>query len=130
MRTLQRTAGGRLGWLPLGDTVEPKHLPSELAGSSGSIETVSGAELEQIYQDICLALAEVLAEGQRQLVVLDDVLTATGAGRLAHVMAILLNRPPSACRPACLPATWSDRGGLERRSSSITRPSVRTGARL
>jgi uncharacterized protein YhaN len=49
----------------------------------------SGGEREQIYLAARLALAEVLAKDERQLVVLDDVLTATDAGRLARVMAIL-----------------------------------------
>ena len=35
------------------------------------------------------ALADVLARGERQLVVLDDVLTATDTGRFARVMGVL-----------------------------------------
>jgi len=34
-------------------------------------------------------LAQILARGERQLVVLDDVLTATDSGRLARVMGVL-----------------------------------------
>jgi uncharacterized protein YhaN len=36
-----------------------------------------------------LALAEILGKDERQMVVLDDVLTATDAGRLARVMGVL-----------------------------------------
>ena len=36
-----------------------------------------------------LALAEVLAKEERQMVVLDDVMTFTDAGRMARVMTIL-----------------------------------------
>lgn len=54
-----------------------------------SIENMSGGEREQIYLATRLALADVLAKGERQLVVLDDVLVATDAGRLARVMGIL-----------------------------------------
>jgi uncharacterized protein YhaN len=42
-----------------------------------------------LYLATRLALADVLARDERQLVALDDVLTATDAGRLARVMTIL-----------------------------------------
>ena len=54
-----------------------------------SIENTSGGEREQIYLATRLALADVLTKGEHQLVVLDDVLVATDAGRLARVMRIL-----------------------------------------
>jgi uncharacterized protein YhaN len=50
---------------------------------------LSGGEQEQLYLATRLALAEVLAKNERQMVVLDDVLTATDTGRLARVMTIL-----------------------------------------
>jgi len=70
-------------------TFEPGHVIPELAEGSVSVEQVSGGEREQIYLATRLALADVLARGERQLVVLDDVLTATDSGRLARVMGIL-----------------------------------------
>jgi DNA repair exonuclease SbcCD ATPase subunit len=88
-RILQRIAGARLGQVQLGDAFEPGHVVPELAEGSVAVEQVSGGEREQIYLATRLALAEVLARGERQLVVLDDVLTATDSGRLARVMAIL-----------------------------------------
>ena len=88
-RLLQRIAGSRLGRVQLGDTFEPGHVLPELAEGSVSVEQVSGGEREQIYLATRLALAEVLARGERQLVVLDDVLTATDTGRLARVMGVL-----------------------------------------
>jgi len=88
-RILQRIAGERLGRVQLGDSFEPGHVRPELAEASVPIENVSGGEREQIYLATRLALAEVLARGERQLVVLDDVLTATDSGRLARVMGIL-----------------------------------------
>jgi DNA repair exonuclease SbcCD ATPase subunit len=86
---LQRVAGSRLGRVQLGDTFEPGHVIPELAEGSVSVEQVSGGEREQIYLATRLALADVLAKGERQLVVLDDVLTATDTGRLARVMGVL-----------------------------------------
>lgn len=82
-RMLQRIAGSRLGRVQLGDTFEPGHVLPELAEGSVPVENVSGGEREQIYLATRLALADVLARGERQLVVLDDVLAATDAGRLA-----------------------------------------------
>jgi len=88
-RILQRIAGSRLGRIQLGGAFEPGHVLPELAEGSVSVEQVSGGEREQIYLATRLALADVLARGERQLVVLDDVLTATDAGRLARVMGVL-----------------------------------------
>ena len=45
--------------------------------------------VNRVYLATRLALAEVLAKDERQLVVLDDVLTATDADRLARIMTIL-----------------------------------------
>ncbi|MBN2187644.1 MAG: AAA family ATPase [Dehalococcoidia bacterium] len=88
-RTLQRIAGERLGRLQLGESFEPAHVLPEVLGESVALDNVSGGEREQIYLATRLALAEVLAKNERQLVVLDDVLAATDAGRLARVMTIL-----------------------------------------
>lgn len=88
-RTLQRIAGGRLGRVQLDEGFEPAHVRPDLAESPVTIECVSGGEREQIYLATRLALADVITKDQRQLVVLDDVLTATDAGRLARVMTIL-----------------------------------------
>jgi uncharacterized protein YhaN len=53
------------------------------------LESLSGGEREQLHLAVRLALAEVLSGGERQLVVLDDVLTATDTARLARVLTIL-----------------------------------------
>jgi DNA repair exonuclease SbcCD ATPase subunit len=88
-RTLQRIAGSKLGRVQLGEAFEPMHVIPGIAASPVAIENISGGEREQIYLATRLALADVLAKGERQMVVLDDVLVATDAGRLARVMAIL-----------------------------------------
>lgn len=88
-RTLQRIAGMRLGRMQLSDTFEPGHVVPDLAGASVPLGYLSGGEREQIYLATRLALAELLARDERQLVVLDDVLTATDAGRLARILTIL-----------------------------------------
>ena len=86
---VQRIAGGRLGRLKLGQTFGPASVVPEISGEEASLDSVSGGEREQIYLATRLALAEVLAREERQMVVLDDVMTFTDAGRMARVMAIL-----------------------------------------
>lgn len=88
-RTLERIAGQRLGSVQFNESFEPANVLPAISDSSVALANVSGGEREQIYLATRLALAEVLAKDQRQLVVLDDVLTFTDAGRLARVMKIL-----------------------------------------
>lgn len=88
-RILQRIAGRRLGQIQISETFTPVVVVPESVEQGVTIENLSGGEHEQLYLATRLALAEVLAREERQLVVLDDVLTATDAGRLARVMNIL-----------------------------------------
>ncbi len=88
-RILRRIAGGKLGYLALDESFVPVAVIPGISGKEVSLESISGGEKEQVYLATRLALAEVLAEKERQLVVLDDVLTATDTGRLARVMIIL-----------------------------------------
>ena len=88
-RTLQRIAGNRMGSVQLGEAFEPTQIMPRATDTPVSIENMSGGEREQIYLATRLALADVLAKGERQLVVLDDVLVATDVGRLARVIQIL-----------------------------------------
>jgi DNA repair exonuclease SbcCD ATPase subunit len=87
---LQRIAGERLGALELKDSFEPVAVFPVVTEEPIIMEgNLSGGEQEQIYLATRLALAEVLAKEERQLVVLDDVLTATDTARLARIMTIL-----------------------------------------
>ncbi len=88
-RTLQRIAGRRLGRVEVGDSFEPSAVVPESIEQAVTLDNLSGGEQEQLYLATRLALAEVLGREERQLVVLDDVLTATDAGRLAKVMNVL-----------------------------------------
>ena len=73
----------------MGDTFEPAGVVPEVVGQAVTLDNLSGGEQEQLYLATRLALAEVLGKEERQLVVLDDVLTATDAGRLARVVNVL-----------------------------------------
>jgi DNA repair exonuclease SbcCD ATPase subunit len=88
-RLLQRIAGRRIGQIAIGENFRPSGVRPELVDSPVELVNLSGGEQEQLYLSSRLALAEVLAKNERQMVVLDDVLTATDTGRLARVMTIL-----------------------------------------
>ena len=88
-RKLQRIAGRRLGKIEIGDAFIPTSVMPESIEESVALDNLSGGEQEQLYLATRLALAEVLGKDERQMVVLDDVLTATDARRLARVMGIL-----------------------------------------
>ncbi|MEZ6071700.1 MAG: AAA family ATPase [Pirellulales bacterium] len=88
-RMLERIAGGRLGRVCLDNGLAPRGVVPRISETDVSVETLSGGEQEQIYFATRLSLAERVAERERQLVVLDDVLTATDAGRLMRIQAIL-----------------------------------------
>ncbi len=88
-RTLQRIAGRRLGRVQVGDAFEPAAVIPEMVEQAVTLDNLSGGEQEQLYLATRLALAEILGKEERQLVVLDDVLTATDAGRLARVVNVL-----------------------------------------
>jgi len=88
-RMLQRVAGTSLGEVRVGETFEPVQVAPELAGGPVAIGQLSGGEKEQIHLVTRLALADVLAKDERHLVVFDDILTFTDAGRLARVLKLL-----------------------------------------
>ena len=88
-RMLQRIAGTRIGPVVVGDGFEPVGVAPALAADGARLDDLSGGETEQVHLVVRLALADQLAEHERQMVVLDDVLTATDAGRLARIHGIL-----------------------------------------
>ncbi|HPW18731.1 MAG TPA: AAA family ATPase [Candidatus Aminicenantes bacterium] len=88
-RLMHRIAGRRIGAVVMGDSFVPSQVSPESAESPVGIENLSGGEREQLYLATRLALADVLAKNERQLVVLDDVLTATDMGRFARILSIL-----------------------------------------
>ncbi|NLE37276.1 MAG: AAA family ATPase [Pirellulaceae bacterium] len=86
---LERIAGGRLGSVECDESFLPKKISPDRLPEPVEINETSGGEQEQIHLAVRLALAEVLLGGQRQTVVLDDILTATDDNRLRRVLAIL-----------------------------------------
>jgi len=86
---LRSIAGPRLGSVCLTESFVPAGVRPELAAESVELANLSGGEQEQLFLIIRLALGQVLAQEERQLVVLDDVLNATDTGRLARVLTLL-----------------------------------------
>ncbi|MBI5586712.1 MAG: AAA family ATPase [Deltaproteobacteria bacterium] len=86
---LQRIAGRRPGPIRLNQGLDTPAINLEPSAPGIPIDQVSGGEREQIYLATRLALAELLAARDRQLVVLDDVLTFTDAARMARVLDVL-----------------------------------------
>ena len=88
-RILRRIAGPRMGSLKLGESFEVAAVVPSGLDEAVSTEELSGGEREQVHLAVRLALADLLAGNGRQLVVLDDVLTATDAGRFARILTVL-----------------------------------------
>jgi uncharacterized protein YhaN len=95
---LHRIAGKRMGAISLSDELAPWGVGPAGTDETIDLEILSGGEREQVHLAVRLALAELLTKdaGQRQLVVLDDVLTATDDERLKRVLAILEEMRPHA----------------------------------
>jgi uncharacterized protein YhaN len=87
--TLRRITGPELGAIRLDESFLPNHVAPESTDATVAIDEISGGEREQVHLAVRLALADSLFDGQRQLVVLDDVLTATDSARFARVLPIL-----------------------------------------
>ena len=92
-RTMQRIAGSRLGEIRFSESFLPELVSPESLDNPVAIDQISGGECEQVHLAVRLALADVLfdvsSDRGRQLVVLDDVLTATDTARLARTLRIL-----------------------------------------
>ncbi|MEW6441999.1 MAG: hypothetical protein AB1640_13775 [bacterium] len=89
-RILKRIAGTRAGRVRLAESFALRGVvPKCLEDQEVPCQELSGGEKEQIHLAVRLALADVLAGEERQLLVLDDVLTATDTGRFARILSIL-----------------------------------------
>ncbi|MDX1268683.1 MAG: hypothetical protein R3311_15055, partial [Oceanisphaera sp.] len=86
---LRQIDGNRWAGLDLDDDFAPATLRPRPIEEAVAPETLSGGEQEQLHLVVRLALAEVLAADHREMLVLDDPLTATDPQRLAHIRQIL-----------------------------------------
>jgi uncharacterized protein YhaN len=88
-RIFQRINGHRLRRIRVTDTFEPNQIQPGSTEAIVDLDNLSGGETEQLFLATRLALAEVLASKERQLVVIDDVLTATDSVRLVRALNVL-----------------------------------------
>ncbi|HUF61031.1 MAG TPA: AAA family ATPase [Verrucomicrobiales bacterium] len=88
-RMIARIAGPKLGTIALTEGFVPGAFQPIASDRQVDLDNLSGGEQEQLFLVSRLALGEVLAQNERQLVVLDDVLNATDTGRLARVLDLL-----------------------------------------
>jgi hypothetical protein len=86
---LGRIAGPRLGGVQFTENFVPVGVRPGIASEPVDLINLSGGEQEQLFLITRLALGQVLAKDERQLVVLDDVLNATDTSRLARVLTVL-----------------------------------------
>jgi DNA repair exonuclease SbcCD ATPase subunit len=87
-RILAQIAGMERVRVELGETFAP--TKARVGDGEGvALEWLSGGEREQVHFAVRLALAEVLAQEERPMVVLDDVLVATDSARLGRVIEVL-----------------------------------------
>lgn len=87
-RILGTIAGRARVRVELGETFAPSRARVG-EGEGVALEALSGGEREQVHFAVRLALAEVLAQEERPMVVLDDVLVATDSARLRRVIEVL-----------------------------------------
>ncbi|MGC8657567.1 MAG: AAA family ATPase [Desulfomonilaceae bacterium] len=88
-QTLNFICGTHLGRICLGTGFEPSQITPDSCDFNVGLSNLSGGEREQLHFAVRLALANVLAQKERQLVVLDDVLTATDSVRIGRVLDVL-----------------------------------------
>ncbi len=88
-RMLSRIVGPRLGSVRLTESFVPAGVHPEITPETVDWTNLSGGEQEQLFLIARLALGQVLAASERQLVVLDDVLNATDTGRLSRMLDLL-----------------------------------------
>jgi len=88
-RMFARVSGPRLGTVRFTDQFVPAGIQPDALTEAVDLDNLSGGEQEQLFLITRLALGQVLAKEERQLVVLDDVLNATDTGRLARLLVLL-----------------------------------------
>ena len=88
-RLLARIAGASVAEFRLADDFGLSALQPAGTDEAVDAEQFSGGEQEQIHLAVRLALARILTERERHLVVLDDVLLSTDDERLGRILELL-----------------------------------------
>lgn len=86
---LERISGRPLARVQLGEGMALRSIQPEGCSGNAPVDQMSAGEQEQIYFATRLALAEVLSEKERQVLVLDDPLVNTDTHRLARALELI-----------------------------------------
>ena len=86
---MRRFAGPRAMDVRLDESFAPAAIATQGGDDGVPLAALSGGEREQVHLAVRLALADVLSRAGPQMVVLDDVLVATDAGRLGRILDVL-----------------------------------------
>ena len=78
----------RLGKVTLDTNFQPVGVSPGITDEKIGLYNLSGGELEQIHLATRLALAETLRKDDRQVLILDDILTATDSIRIGKIMDV------------------------------------------
>jgi DNA repair exonuclease SbcCD ATPase subunit len=89
---LERISGRQLARVQLGDGLALRSIQPEGCSGNAPVDQMSAGEQEQIYFATRLALAEVLSEKERQVLVLDDPLVNTDTNRLARALELIAEK--------------------------------------
>jgi DNA repair exonuclease SbcCD ATPase subunit len=89
---LERISGRPLARVQLGEGMALESVQPQGCSANATVDQMSAGEQEQIYFATRLALAEVLAEKERQVLVLDDPLVNTDTDRLARVLELITEK--------------------------------------
>jgi len=89
---LERIVGRPFARIRLGDSMNLDSVHPEGCTGGAPLEQMSSGEREQIYFATRLALADVLGNQERQVVVLDDPLVDTDADRLSRALELIHER--------------------------------------
>ncbi|MBI1849123.1 MAG: AAA family ATPase [Planctomycetes bacterium] len=88
-KSLPRIVGGEIGSLEFGADFRPRAIRPEPGGDAVGLDALSGGTAEQLHFATRLALAEVLSEKAREVIVLDDPLVFTDAERMVRIAEVL-----------------------------------------
>lgn len=113
----KRIAGDRLGQLRFWENFQLRGVQPRSLEETVDCDNLSGGEQEQLFLIVRLALAQVLAGKERQLVVLDDVLHASDGKRMKRLCNLLEKEAENlqivllTCHPERY-ADWKSKGVL------------------
>jgi DNA repair exonuclease SbcCD ATPase subunit len=86
---LERIAGAPIATIELGANLAPSSVQPDGCTAEAPLDQMSAGEQEQIYFATRVALAEVVAQNERQVLLLDDPLVNTDGERLARTFDLI-----------------------------------------